>query len=285
MLTSLKNLTYYERWLYRPWSEHPLCCSVLACGYRRVTSTAYDWHGRKHGSLPFALFQYTLSGRGELTYENTVHEVDPGTAMILHIPHNHRYRLPRDSSEWEFFYVGLYGPESMSVCERIETKAGPLLSLADDSGPLKTAAAIVRALADQQPERTDFELSLYAYRLLMKLGEYVFDNQHAAPRHPAVKAAIEYCNRSFGRPVSIDDMARLSNISRYHFSRLFTASEGIPPGEYLLKLRLHHAMELLRTTRLSCKEIAFRCGFNSAAYFCRYFKKAFDVTPGRFRGR
>lgn len=284
MLKPLKSLTYYERWLYRPWSEHPLCCSVLACGYQRVTSTAYDWHGRKHGSLPFALFQYTLSGRGELIYENTVYEVSPGTAMILHVPHDHRYRLPRTSPEWEFIYVALYGPESMSLCGRIETRAGPLLSLADDSEALRTAAGIVLALADR-PERTDFELSLYAYRLLMKLGEYVFEYRHAARRHPAVQAAIDYCNRSIGKPVSIDDMARLSNISRYHFSRLFSASEGMPPGEYLLKLRLHHAMELLRTTGLSCKEIAFRCGFNSAAYFSRYFKKAFDVTPGRFRGR
>ena len=103
---------------------------------------------------------------------------------------------------------------------------------------------------------------------------------------PAFVGAVEqFCRLNLTRPIGVEDMARVANMSRFYFSRRFEKARGITPGRYLARLRLDEAMRLLTCSEFTAKKIAGLCGFGDASYLCKVFRKNCGVSPGRFRAR
>ncbi len=88
-----------------------------------------------------------------------------------------------------------------------------------------------------------------------------------------------HCERDF----PIAEMCRQSGMSRAALFRYFGDCYGVSPLEYLLRLRVNKSMRLLRSTDLSCGEIAQECGFTDGSYFAMHFKKLNGVTPTAYR--
>ena len=88
-----------------------------------------------------------------------------------------------------------------------------------------------------------------------------------------------------GRPWSIDELAKLVNLSPSRFSHLFKEYFHVSPWEDLLQTRLDLAKKLLIRTNLMSRAIAERCGFNDERYFSRCFRRREGLPPGEFRRR
>lgn len=89
----------------------------------------------------------------------------------------------------------------------------------------------------------------------------------------------KHCERKF--PVS--EMCRQSGMSRAVLFRYFVNCYGRSPVEYLIGLRIRKSMRLLRSSTLSCGEIAWECGFVDGSYFAMHFKKLTGMTPTVYR--
>ena len=72
-------------------------------------------------------------------------------------------------------------------------------------------------------------------------------------------------------------------MSYRHFRRLFQQCTGVPPGQYLLNLRINRAKRLLEEP-LTIAEVAYRAGFSDPYYFSRLFKQKTGVSPKKWRG-
>lgn len=94
---------------------------------------------------------------------------------------------------------------------------------------------------------------------------------------------IAYCNKHFSDKVYLDDLARLSSMSRSTLLRHFSAAMGMTPMKYLCNLRLCYAAELLLNTCLSPSEVAERSGFRDMSYFFRAFQKKYALPPLQYR--
>ena len=82
---------------------------------------------------------------------------------------------------------------------------------------------------------------------------------------------------------SLDQLARLSHFSPYHFHRIFSAFVGESVFKHIRRLRLEAAARRLRQTDRSVTEIALEAGYGAHEAFTRAFKAMFGVSPSRFR--
>jgi len=97
------------------------------------------------------------------------------------------------------------------------------------------------------------------------------------------KRAIEQLQSRYHENLSIADLAAEARLSPFHFIRSFKRSVGIPPHQYLTKIRLERACALLETTDLSITEVAFETGYQSPGYFASFFRRNYGLTPTAYR--
>lgn len=100
-----------------------------------------------------------------------------------------------------------------------------------------------------------------------------------------ISKAKAYIDQNFSKELSLDEVSRSVNISPYYFSKLFKEESGENFIEYLTRVRIRHAKELLKNPSLSIKEICVMSGYSDPNYFSRIFKKQEDVTPSEYRER
>jgi AraC family transcriptional regulator len=109
----------------------------------------------------------------------------------------------------------------------------------------------------------------------------------ASPRSgltPAQKGrALEFIEAHLAHDFDLVELARAAGVSAYHFIRCFKASFGVSPYQFVMKKRLDHVVELVRTTQLSLADIALSCGFSDQSHMTRALKKGMGLTPGAMR--
>ena len=134
-----------------------------------------------------------------------------------------------------------------------------------------------------------YELRVRA-QLLEIFASLTEGGEQAAPqreRVPAqgIKTAIDYIRGHYRQPITIGQLAELSHMSDGHFCRLFKKYTFKTPVQYINRVRLSAAMELLLDSDRKVLDIAFDTGFNSLSYFIGVFKQSVGCTPTEFRRR
>ena len=94
---------------------------------------------------------------------------------------------------------------------------------------------------------------------------------------------IQTMNRGYEKSYSLDEYAKMCNMSKFHFLRIFRSITGLSPIEYRNKIRLDHAKEMLEDGNLSIVEIGRRVGYPCNAYFCDAFKNKMGISPTQYR--
>jgi len=84
-------------------------------------------------------------------------------------------------------------------------------------------------------------------------------------------------------PLTLAELAALSNRSLATFKRDFQRHYGVSPRQWINRRRLEHAQLLLRQTAQKISDIALSCGFESVSHFIRIFRKEYGATPQSLR--
>jgi two-component system, response regulator YesN len=131
--------------------------------------------------------------------------------------------------------------------------------------------------------KTSDEIREEIRRIILHLLAYRdsrVDNQQARLIHQAVT----YIHKNFSDPdLSLSQVAASVSLSPSHISVLFRQEMGATYRDYLTRVRIAHAKELLRTTNLLCAEVAYQCGYSDPHYFSHIFKKNTGMSPQQFR--
>lgn len=100
---------------------------------------------------------------------------------------------------------------------------------------------------------------------------------------PVVTQAMAYIREHFQTPISLRDVALHIGVSSSHLARQFKAGTGQNISQWLWRLRVIHARELLTQTDRTVLEVALDCGFGSVEHFHRVFKNLAGQTPHGYR--
>jgi AraC-like DNA-binding protein len=145
-----------------------------------------------------------------------------------------------------------------SLCETLDRAALEALTLSDLS------AAYRRAVAD--------------------VAEAV-DRPAVARRDRSLRRALDYVHQHYTERLPLSKVARLAGFAPYYFSHLLREREKMTFADYVNKLRIERARQLLVDTELTLGRVAELSGFRSAQYLCRVFRAANGTTPGAYRAR
>ena len=85
--------------------------------------------------------------------------------------------------------------------------------------------------------------------------------------------------------LKIEELAEAVNMGRTVFYGKIKALVGMSPSDFLRRLRLQRAQELIANSRMSFSQIAFAVGFSDPKYFTKCFKKETGMTPSEFRSK
>jgi len=105
---------------------------------------------------------------------------------------------------------------------------------------------------------------------------------NSSPGGP-VEKALWFIESHFGRDVTLDQISEAACVSRYHMSRMFAVSMGIPVMRYLRVRRLSEAARVLANGNRDILSVALDVGYGSHEAFTRAFREQFGVTPESVR--
>lgn len=253
---------------------------VLLAGHEyRTSQDKYDWDCRTRNDAHF-VFQYTVSGLGEVEIAGQWLALPAGSAFLVEVPGPFRYRLPAGSGHWELQFVSL-SRECLPWWTHLVTGLGRVIVLPSTHAVVRKLAYICKATQSEMQDA--FANSAWTYDFLMELYRY----QHALPSsaqlpHP-VRLALTCIEQQAHRPIGLADIAAAAGVSKFHLLRLFQQCVGESPTRRLTKTRIANAARLLVETPLSIEQIAAQIGFQSGNYFAKAFRRWMDSTPSAFR--
>jgi len=169
-------------------------------------------------------------------------------------------------------------------------------SISDGTDIGKSVACCLMKIQDEfsKKERA-FELLVEAHIFeLMGILVRNFGANIKAQKHPyqvkkakeMLKNTFELIDNNYSANLSLEEVAKASNLSISHFSRLFKMATGMTFKEYLSFYRINKAEEMLIShATYPISRIAFECGFNSLASFIRVFKQYKKCTPSSYRNK
>jgi AraC family transcriptional regulator len=98
-----------------------------------------------------------------------------------------------------------------------------------------------------------------------------------------LQRVVDYIAANSHLEINLDDLARVADMSRFHFARLFRSSMGVTPHRYLIDYRLQAAKTLLRLDTSTVSEIALETGFQNARNFARVFRRFVGASPSEWK--
>lgn len=98
-----------------------------------------------------------------------------------------------------------------------------------------------------------------------------------------VQNAIVEISNHFAEKHTLEDLAKLCNMSKFHFCRIFKQETGMTAMQYLMHHRIKNAEIMLIHTNYKISEVAQNCGIDDVAHFSKVFKKYCKLSPQQFR--
>jgi AraC-like DNA-binding protein len=164
----------------------------------------------------------------------------------------------------------------------LDTPLPTLLTPRDPVGFAATMSRLISAFQTDDP-LIQWEAHSLAGELVVEVlrGERArLGSMVVAPRLGWVRT---YLRLRLGEPLDVAAMAGRAGLSVSAFTRLFRREFGETPHQHLLNLRIGHAQELLRSTRLTSARIAAYCGFSDVYHFSKTFRRRTGMTPAGYR--
>lgn len=244
--------------------------------------TGYYFDCRKRLDRPHVVFQLTLEGIGFYARNGRRELVGPNHAFIDLIPGNFEYGFaPESSRPYRFVFVSLTGRPAQRWVKRIHQSFGRVLSFGSDTSVADQLRAI--AMPNEQSGWLDrYQKSALLYALLMQVHSVLMRSR--SEQATRVRRAMELIHEHARDPrFGVSQLARELDCSREHLARQFQDATGMSPLTYLSQSRLRLVANDLRAGDDKLESVARRCGFSSANYLCRMFRKRWGVSPAQYR--
>jgi AraC-like DNA-binding protein len=186
------------------------------------------------------------------------------------------------------YVVMRIGPEALArAAVELGVPRAPHFSLALGHDPViwRAFERLATCVADEGTALEQQSRFIFGVRLLL---EHCIERPRAALKgrmrvqYSVVEHCKNYLQERYNHSVSLDELAALVGLSRFHLLRCFQRSVGVPPHTYQVQLRVEHACKLLQAG-MRPSLVASAVGFADQSHLTRHFRRVMYITPGAYR--
>jgi AraC-like DNA-binding protein/mannose-6-phosphate isomerase-like protein (cupin superfamily) len=261
--------------------------TVIFAG-KRLFHAELDLSLRVH---PANSIHLIIGGKGRYTINRTSLEAKPGALFFF---------TPGMLFEWEstmkdplefysvrFDYAEAYRKEGgwhFRSHPLDEFPFSGLYSVRDTLGIANSFEHLFR-LSRKIDHRSTILRNMAFQELLLHIAQDILNGQMPSDSGAIIEASVEYMMQHYREKLNLDQLARQAGWSTGHYCKIFRNFTGYSPTEYLIRLRITRAKELLEFQHYKLKDIAASVGYEDEFYFSRLFKKTTGVSPKDFAKR
>jgi len=242
----------------------------------------------------FTSIIYILSGECLYNLNDKIYPVKKGNLVICNpgVPH---FRKINTEAEVIEFHAGFNNIDIQNLPHGflIHEDSKPVISMMKYEQEFFKCCSEI--LVEQEKNGPGSFLMLKA--MIMKLIVLILKETHVSnnpdeissinfesyDRTGIVSAIVDYLGGNYMKQISLDKISRKMFLTPAYISKVFKEETGESPINYLIKIRLSKACEMLRKSRLSIKEVSKNAGYEDAYYFSKLFKKYYGLPPSKYR--
>ncbi len=156
-------------------------------------------------------------------------------------------------------------------------------SAVEAGAPLATLTGVIKKSSRLLLENADFsDICRETVEILDGFLDAVYESRGKKNTSEHLYKAIQYINAHYFEDLNLDILAQNVFVSSYYLSHLFRREMGVTFSDYLTKVRVSRAKELLMEGR-SVEDVSECVGYRDGNYFIKIFKKYVGVTPSKYR--
>jgi AraC-like DNA-binding protein/ligand-binding sensor protein len=152
-----------------------------------------------------------------------------------------------------------------------------------DSNRLRQAYFGTRTMSARQYDAMVSLLSIFAQHISMVSNQVLVQKQNTEP--PAILRAKQFIQDNQAEDLSLGQVAKAVNMSAFYFCKMFKKATGLNFTNYVSRVRIEKAKNLLINRNLRVSEIAYEVGFQSLTHFNRAFKRIMGQSPTEYRSQ
>lgn len=251
-----------------------------------ITSSRYDteWHSVQHTHNCSELF-YVIEGQGEFFIENRNYPVSTNDLVMVN-PNVVHTEVGLEAFPMKYIVLGVEGLELSASGEDPDTN----FCIINFKNSRETILHYLQnMLAEAEHKQIGYEIICQNLLevLIVHLGRQTNFSSLLTPVSKKTSrlcgSTKRYIDSHYQENLTLDQLARVCHVSKYHLAHAFTAEYGISPINYLISKRIAEAEHLLKNTDFSLSLISNTTGFSSPSYFAQIFKKQKGISPTEFR--
>jgi AraC-like DNA-binding protein len=150
-----------------------------------------------------------------------------------------------------------------------------------DADHLRQAFFATKVLSNKQHDGVVKLLAIFAQHISMVSNQILVQRDNTEP--PAITRAKQFIQENQSEDLSLGQVAKAVNTSTFYFCKMFKKATGLNFTDYVSRLRIEKAKNLLLNRNLRVSEIAYEVGFQSLTHFNRVFKKIMGQSPTEYR--
>jgi AraC-like DNA-binding protein/ligand-binding sensor protein len=154
-------------------------------------------------------------------------------------------------------------------------------NLTFDQGELREAYFASKVVPPKQYEAVLGLLRIFAEHLSMVCNQIALQQANSEP--PVIRKAKEFIHEHQSEDITLGQVAKSVNTSTFYFCKIFKKFTGLNFTDYVSRIRIEKAKNLLLNPNLRVSEIAYEVGFQSLTHFNRVFKRIVGQSPTQYR--
>lgn len=235
-----------------------------------------DFYSLERENYNSYLLMYIKKGKGRVYNQYGIYDVEQGDVILLDCYGKHGYESKGDL---ETIWMHFDGLNMKDIYNELQVSYYDIIRIRNSAN----LDEILKTLMYSYRENHRFQESMESYYISRIISEFFAVHHDNGMNSPRMNHMKQYIEEHFAEDLTIKKLAKIANISEFHFSRVFKKETGYTIHEYIVKIRINHAKSMLQVSNLTLKEIGYQCGFSNESSFSTIFKKHTGTTPGAFK--